>query len=212
MESMYKVYAAKDNRIQLKIFPGHFATTQSHITHCLDMVTMKSRCSEAQRIADVLATDYEASIPVDSIICLDGTEVIGAFLAERLSRSGVISMNAHQTMYIVSPEIVHTGQLIFRDNSQSMIGGKNVLILAGSITTGNTLTNTINSVLYYGGKITGVSAIFSAVSKVADMPIHAVFTGRDIPGYHTYPSHDCPLCRQGVKVDGLVSSYGYSNL
>lgn len=212
MESMYKVYAAKDNRIQLKIFPGHFATTQSHITHCLDMVTMKSRCSEAQRIADVLATDYEASIPVDSIICLDGTEVIGAFLAERLSRSGVISMNAHQTMYIVSPEIVHTGQLIFRDNSQSMIGGKNVLILAGSITTGNTLTNTINSVLYYGGKITGVSAIFSAVSKVADMPIHAVFTGRDIPGYHTYPSHDCPLCRQGVKVDGLVSSYGYSKL
>ena len=55
MESMYKIYAAKDNRIQLKIFPGHFATTQSHITHCLDMVTMKSRCSEAQRIADVLA-------------------------------------------------------------------------------------------------------------------------------------------------------------
>lgn len=212
MESMYKVYAAKDNRIQLKIFPGHFATTQSHITHCLDMVTMKFRCSEAQRIADVLATDYEASIPVDSIICLDGTEVIGAFLAERLSRSGVISMNAHQTMYIVSPEIVHTGQLIFRDNSQSMIGGKNVLILAGSITTGNTLTNTINSVLYYGGKITGVSAIFSAVSKVADMPIHAVFTGRDIPGYHTYPSHDCPLCKQKIKVDGLVSSYGYSKL
>ncbi len=212
MESMYKVYAEKDHRIQLKIFPGHFATTQSHITHCLDMVTMKSRCSEAQRIADVLASDYEASIPVDSIICLDGTEVIGAFLAERLSRSGVISMNAHQTMYIVSPEIVHTGQLIFRDNSQSMIGGKNVLILAGSITTGNTLTNTINSVLYYGGKITGVSAIFSAVSKVADMPIHAVFTGRDIPGYHTYPSHDCPLCKQGVKVDGLVSSYGYSKL
>lgn len=212
MESMYKVYAEKDHRIQLKIFPGHFATTQSHITHCLDMVTMKSRCSEAQRIADILAADYEASIPVDSIICLDGTEVIGAFLAERLSRSGVISMNAHQTMYIVSPEIVHTGQLIFRDNSQSMIGGKNVLILAGSITTGNTLTNTINSVLYYGGKITGVSAIFSAVSKVADMPIHAVFTGRDIPGYHTYPSHDCPLCRQGVKVDGLVSSYGYSKL
>ena len=212
MESMYKVYAAKDNRIQLKIFPGHFATTQSHITHCLDMETMKSRCSEAQRIADVLATDYEASIPVDSIICLDGTEVIGAFLAERLSRSGVISMNAHQTMYIVSPEIVHTGQLIFRDNSQSMIGGKNVLILAGSITTGNTLTNTINSVLYYGGKITGVSAIFSAVSKVADMPIHAVFTGRDIPGYHTYPSHDCPLCKQKIKVDGLVSSYGYSKL
>lgn len=212
MDSMYKAYAEKDNRIQLKIIPGHFATPQSHITHCLDMSTMKARCSEAERIANVLAQDYEASIPVDSIVCLDGTEVIGSFLAQRLSRSGVISMNAHQTMYIVTPEVIQGGQLVFRDNNQFMIQGKNVLILAGSITTGNTLTNTINSILYYGGRITGVSAIFSAVSKVAEMPIHAVFTGRDIPGYHTYASHECPLCKAGKKVDALVSSYGYSKL
>ena len=44
MESkMFKIYARSDDRIQLKIYPGHFATPQSHITHFLDITTMKSR-------------------------------------------------------------------------------------------------------------------------------------------------------------------------
>lgn len=212
MESMHKIYSEKDNRIQLKIYPGHFATTQSHITHYLDMTTMKARCSEAQRIADVLASTYGSSTPIDSIVCLDSTEVIGAFLAETLTRSGVISMNAHQTMYIVSPEVIHNGQLVFRDNNKFMIRDKNILILSGSITTGNTLTNTINSLLYYGGKITGVASIFSAVSKVAEMPIHSVFSSKDIPGYRSYSTHNCPLCKEGAKVNGLVSGFGFSKL
>jgi orotate phosphoribosyltransferase len=212
MEDMYKIYSEKDNRIPLKILPGHFATTQSHITHYLDMTTMKTRCSEAQRIADVLASAYGSSTPIDTIVCLDATEVIGAFLAETLTRSGVISVNAHQTMYIVSPEIIHNGQLVFRDNNKMMIEGKNIMILAGSITTGNTLANTINSLLYYGGKITGIAAIFSAISKVADMPVLSVFSRRDIPGYTTYSSHNCPLCKEGKRVDGLVSGYGFSKL
>ena len=42
MESkMFKIYARSDDRIQLKIYPGHFATPQSHITHFLDITTMK---------------------------------------------------------------------------------------------------------------------------------------------------------------------------
>ena len=212
MDSMHKIYSQKDDNIHVKILPGHFATTQSHVTHYLDMTTNKARCSEAQKVADVLAQNYAASTPIDSIVCLDSTEVIGAFLAETLTRSGVISLNAHHTMYIVSPEVVQNGQLVFRDNNQFMIRDKNILILSGTITTGNTLFNTINSLLYYGGHITGVSAIFSAVNKVADMPIHSVFTTKDIPGYMTYSSYNCPLCKQGTKVDGIISGFGYSKL
>ena len=42
-ENMTKVYARSDSRIQLKVIPGHFVTSQSHITHYLDLTTMKSR-------------------------------------------------------------------------------------------------------------------------------------------------------------------------
>ena len=37
-----KIYARNDSRIQLKVIPGHFVTSQSHITHYLDLTTMKS--------------------------------------------------------------------------------------------------------------------------------------------------------------------------
>ena len=85
---------------------------------------MKSRCAEAQRIASALAANYEASIPVDTIVCMDGLEVIGAYLAEELTKAGVLSMNAHQTIYVITPEFNSTGQMIFRDNYEPMINGK----------------------------------------------------------------------------------------
>lgn len=213
MESkMFKIYAKRDDHIQLKIYPGHFATPQSHITHYLDMTTMKSRLSEAQHIAHALAQNYEASIPIDTIICMDGLEVVGALLAEELTQAGILSMNAHKTIYVTSPESSNAGQLIFRDNVQPMIRDKNILVLIGSVTTGETLSHAISTILYYGGKIRGVSAIFSAVDSVAGMPVYSLFSQHDLPDYRTYRVHDCPLCQQKQKLDAIVNGYGYSKL
>ena len=36
-DKMIKIYARSDSRIQLKMIPGHFVTSQSHITHYLDL-------------------------------------------------------------------------------------------------------------------------------------------------------------------------------
>ena len=212
LENMTKGYARSDSRIQLKVIPGHFVTSQSHITHYLDLTTMKSRTAEAQRIAHELTSNYEVSTPIDTIICMDGLEVIGAYLSEELTKAGIFSMNAHQTIYVITPEFGNAGQLIFRDNYQPMIKGKNILILNGSITTGSTLSKTIESVLYYGGIIRGVAAIFSRVDSVASLPVYSIFKAKDVPDYHSYPSNNCPLCQKKQKIDALVSSYGYSAL
>ena len=169
-ENMTKIYARSDSRIQLKVIPGHFVTSQSHITHYLDLTTMKSRTAEAQNIAHELASNYEVSTPIDTIICMDGLEVIGAYLSEELTKAGIFSLNAHQTIYVITPELGNSGQVIFRDNYQPMIKGKNILILNGSITTGSTLSKSIESILYYGGIIRGVAAIFSRVDSVASLP------------------------------------------
>jgi len=143
---------------------------------------------------------------------MDGLEVIGAYLAEELTKAGVLSMNAHQTIYVITPEFNSTGQMIFRDNYEPMINGKNILILNGSITTGSTLNRAIESILYYGGKIRGVAAIYSSVDSVATLPVHSIFQARDIPDYHSYRSDNCPLCKSRQKIDAIVSSYGYSVL
>ena len=209
---MFKVYAKGDEKIQLKVMPGHFVTSQSHITHYLEMTTMKTRCAEAARIARLLSVRYETTTPVDSIICLDGLEVVGAFLAEELAKAGVLSMNAHKTIYIVTPEFNANGQMILRDNIQNMVRNRNTVILMGSITTGATLQQCIETVLYYGGKIQGVSAIFSAVNKVAGIDINAVFIKQDIPNYESYPAEKCPMCQRKEKIDAIVNGYGYSKL
>ena len=173
---------------------------------------MKTRCAEAARIAKLLSSRYETSTPVDSIICMDGLEVIGAFLAEELAKAGVLSMNAHKTIYIVTPEFNPNGQMIFRDNIQHMVRNRNVVILMGSITTGATLRQCMDSVLYYGGVIQGVSAIFSAVTKVAGLDINSVFYKQDVPNYESYPADQCPMCKKKEKIDAIVNGYGYSKL
>ena len=213
MESkMVKIKARYDNRIELKVYPGHFATPQSHITHYMDLTTMRTRSAEARRIAEALADNYQVSTPVDTIVCMDGLEVIGAYLAEELTKAGIHSMNAHQTIYIVSPEYNNAGQMIFRDNIQPMIKGKNILVLNSSVTTGETLSRTIESVLYYGGVIRGVAAIFSAATSVAGLPVHAIFNHQDIPNYATYLATNCPLCRNRQRLDALVNGFGYSKI
>ena len=213
MESkMVKIKARYDNRIELKVYPGHFATPQSHITHYMDLTTMRTRSAEARRIAEARADNYQVSTPVDTIVCMDGLEVVGAYLAEELTKAGIHSMNAHQTIYIVSPEYNNAGQMIFRDNIQPMIKGKNILVLNSSVTTGETLSRTIESVLYYGGAIRGVAAIFSAATSVAGLPVHAIFNHQDIPNYATYPATNCPLCRNRQRLDALVNGFGYSKI
>ena len=211
-DNIIKIYARTDNRIQLKMIPGHFVTSQSHITHYLDLTTMKSRCAEAQRIASALAANYEASIPVDTIVCMDGLEVIGAYLAETLSQNGITSMNQHKSIYVVTPEVHSSGQLIFRDNLQPMIEGKHVLLLIASATTGKTIKKSLECIKYYGGSIAGISAIFSVATEVDGYPVHALFTEKDLPDYKTYPHDQCPMCQAGNRIEAIVNSYGYSEL
>ena len=211
-DNIIKIYARNDNRIQLKMIPGHFVTSQSHITHYLDLTTMKSRCAEAQRIASALAANYEASIPVDTIVCMDGLEVIGAYLAEELTKAGVLSMNAHQTIYVITPEYTSGSQIILRDNLAPMVKGKHVLILAASITTGYTAQAAIEAVNYYGGVVAGLSAIFATTHECLGIPVTSIFDPSSLPDYASFDSRDCPMCKAGQHIDALVNSFGYSAL
>lgn len=68
------------------MYQGHFATSHSHVTHYFDMTTIKSRLSEAYAVAEVLAQRYTMETVVDTIVCMEGMEIVGAFLAEELKQ------------------------------------------------------------------------------------------------------------------------------
>lgn len=207
-----KIHSSVNQNAIIRVIPGHFATTHSHINYYVDMTIMKSRKSEAEAAASVLARKYSTSTYIDTIICMDGCEVIGAYLADELTKSGIMSMNQHQTMYVVSPEVNPGGQLIFRDNMQMMINGKHCLLLLASATTGRTIARAMECIQYYGGIIEGISAIFSASEEVCGMEINSIFGKKDIAEYKTYEADKCPMCAQKQKIDAIVNSYGYSRL
>lgn len=209
--STFKLQSKRQN-LFLRLSRGHFATSHSHINYYIDVTTQKTRLSEAKAVAEELVSYYNSNTVVDTILCLDGTEVIGTCLAEELTKGDYINMNAHQTIYVVTPEHTTGSQLLFRDNMIPMIAGKHVLILAASVTTGYTAAAAIEAINYYGGIVSGVAAIFAQVEECGGYPVRATFHLSDLPDYASHPSVDCPLCKQGVKVDALVNSYGYSKL
>ena len=212
METRYTKIYTLGTEAALKITPGHFATNHAHTNYYLDVTTLKARTNEAQQIAKSLASMYLYDTVVDTIVCMEGTEVIGAYLSDELTRSGFMNTNLHKTIYVVSPEFNSNSQIIFRDNLQIAIRGKNVIVLMATVTTGHSTNKAIESVQYYGGKLQGVSAIFSSIDQVEGVPIRAVFGVKNLPDYASYDYRNCPLCKAGKKIDALVNAFGHSRL
>ena len=126
------------------------------------------------------------------------------------NKAGVICMNRHKAIYVLPPEYNMNGQIIFRDNMQIWLRGKNVLLLLASATTGATVAQAVESLEYYGATLTGISAIFSMATKIMGHPVHALFTPSDLPDYATYSPRDCALCKAGKHVDALCNGFGYT--
>ena len=188
MINMVKLPTKKSD-LFLRVAKGHFATSHSHINYYIDVTTQKSRLSEAKAVARELVSAYQHSTIVDTVLCLDGTQVIGTCLANELTKDGFANMNAHQTIYVITPEYTTGSQIILRDNLAA-----------------------VEAVNYYGGMVAGLSAIFATTHECLGYPVTSIFDPASLPDYASYDSRDCPLCKAGQHIDALVNSFGYSAL
>lgn len=200
----------KRGNVPLRVARGHFATNHSHINYYIDITYPKTRLSEAKSVAKALVATLKNTTLIDTILCLDGTAVIGTCLADELTKSGFQSINTHKTVYVVEPEFGVNNQMLFRDNIQPMIRNKHVLVLMASCTTGYTAKKGIETVGYYGGEVVGVAALYSMVAEVCGQPVNSVYNLADLPDYASYDYKECPYCKQGRRLDALVNSHGYS--
>ena len=213
MESrMVKFYSKESNMVAIHAIPGHFATSHSHINYYIDITSLKTRIQEAKEVARVLHQKIGRVSYVDTIVCMDGTEVIGAFLAEDFENEDMASTYRHETIYVVSPEMNSNNQLLFRDNIKPSIAGKHVILLSASTTTGKTIHRSLEGIRYYGGVIEAVASVFSTVSEMDGFAVHSVFHAEDLPGYAAYSADACPFCKKGIKLDAVVNGFGYSKL
>lgn len=199
------------SRIPLRIAKGHFATNHSHINYYIDMTFTKHRLAEAREAAQELVMKLDHRAIIDTVLCLDGTEVLGACLADAMTAAGIRTTNEHNTMYVVTPEYTSANQMIFRENTAHLIRNRRVLVLAASVTTGGTVQTAIETIHYYGGACLGVCSIFSCLESCEGIPVTSIFHSSQLEEYMCLPSNQCPLCKAGVKLDALVNSYGISS-
>ena len=198
--------------VTLRVAQGHFATRNSHTNYFIDVTNQQSCLQEADAVAQQLAQRLLSYTMVDTILCMDGTRVIGTCLARQLSQESYRAINAGKDIYLLRENLSSNGQLIFRDNARFMLEGKNVLLLLASITTGGTVRKGMRCVSYYGGKTAGVASIYSHLKDVDGTPVISLFDTGHLQGYASYSPEECPLCKQGMEVDAVVDKFGYSKL
>ena len=208
----FKIDSPYNNHIKLKVSQGHFATTSSHINYYIDLATLKARSNEALAVAKSMASEYMASSVIDTIVCMDGTQVLGAFLAEEVEKTNIGMSPHHETIRVVCPEVNSVNQLLFRENIKPSIQGRKIFLLLATMSTGETVRQSMECIEYYGGDVIGVSSIFSTRDVVDSTDVFPIFTIDDLPGYESYKPADCPFCKKGIPIEAMVNGYGYSKL
>jgi len=209
--NVFNVSLAKNPVITVNITPGHFTTNNAHSNSYLDVSNLKSNTLVAKDVAREFAIPYVSNTFVDTIVCMEKMEVIGAYLADELTHDGT-SVSTGNPIHVVSPISNAYGNLVFPGSVIEWISGKNILLLIATISSGRTLSNGLECINYYGGNIAGVSSLYLASGVKTNIAIHPLFTSEDIPGYKLYSTNECEMCKQGIKLDAIISSEGYTKI
>ena len=208
----HKVSLEKNPIISIDVTHGHFSTRHVHTNYYLDVGSMKANAFIARDVARELAIPYISSTLVDTIVCMENTKLIGAFLAQELLHDGTAIMNAGGDINVVTPMSSVGGQFIFYDNEIDWIKNKNILLLTATLSSEMTLEMVLECLNYYNGHIKGISTLFSYSKVVANMEISTLFTPADIPGCKIYNTKECEMCKAGQKLDAFISNEGYKKI
>ena len=210
--NVLKIKSPLSTKLEVSAYQGHFATRHSHNSHYIDITRMKHEHTMAREAAITIAQRYAYIKSIDTIVCTDGSEVIGAFLAYHLAKKDRFNVNMDKNIDVITPEYDSNGQMIFRDNLTPMVTGKSVLLLISTVNSGKTIRRMLDCVEYYGASVQGIAAVFSTVERVDDIPVYSLFAPGDIEGYITSAPKECPMCKAGQKIEALANSYGLSRL
>lgn len=219
MESRsFTVSLSKNPVVKMDVIPGHFSTKHYHTTHYLDLSSLKNNVKVARDVAAELALPYLTSKLVDTIVCIEGTEVIGAYLAKELLQEGTSVINAGRDIYVLTPTVNINRKLVFQTNTQELVYNKNIILLVSLMARGVTVNSVLECLAYYGGRVVGISTLFNSLPEsheygnrtlFKNIEVHSLFTDKDIPGYKISSPSECEACKEGHGLDAIVLEDGY---
>jgi orotate phosphoribosyltransferase len=205
----------------MNVILGHFTTKHYHVTHYLDLNNLKTNSYVATNVATEMALPYLSSTLVDTIVCMEGTEVIGAYMARELSQEGTSVINSGNDIHILTPVLNVNRKLVFQSDTQELILNKNIVLLVSLMARGVTVNNVLECLSYYGGRVVGISTLFNTLPENHDQEIpsifnnidvHSLFTRKDVEGYKISSPSECDACKEGRGLDAIVRQDGYIKL
>jgi len=211
-DKVFSVSLAKNPIIAVNVTAGHFTTNNKHTNHYLDFSALKSDTTVARDVAREITIPYLSSTLIDTIVCMEKMEVVGAYVAQELVQDGTSVINTGNSIHVVSPISNAYGKLVFPDSTTKWINGKNILLLVATVSSGRSLNIALECINYYGGKLAGVSSLYRASDIQLELEIHSLFTSEDIPDYKLFTTNECEMCKNGQKLDAIISSEGYTKI
>ena len=121
MQQPIRIISRSNKRLYADAIPGHFATNHSHINYYIDMSEIKHNMAMALEAARSIAFRF-SPVSIDTLLCLEGTEYIGAYVARELANSGIGSLNTIKVIYLVEPDSNVNGQPAPHDRAPQCAG------------------------------------------------------------------------------------------
>ncbi|MCL2766360.1 MAG: hypothetical protein FWD21_01575 [Peptococcaceae bacterium] len=211
-DEKFRISLDKNPSIVAEVVPGHFTTGYYHANYYLDVSKLKASALVARDVARELAIPYIARTTVETIVCMDNTEVIGAYLAEELLEHGALIINSGGEIHVVTPMGSSLGKFVFQDSVLDWLYERDIVLLTATISSGRTVNSALECISYYGGNVVGISTLFMTSHDWTERAVHPLFTVEDIPGFKQFLPADCEICKSGQSLDAIISSEGYTKI
>ena len=86
MDNYKKIEHPYNKDVVLRYVAGHFVTPNSHVNYYMDLSDMKCRQREARATGEEIASLYSYNTQIDTILCLDNMEIVGAYVAKFIAK------------------------------------------------------------------------------------------------------------------------------
>lgn len=211
-DKTFTVSLSKNPSINVDVTLGHFTTNDYHINHFLHLDELKTNPSLAKEVAIELALPYLTSTLVDTIVCFEGTEIIGAYMANELSMEGTGVINSGKFIHVVTPTVNVDRKFMLPSSRQELVRQKRVILLVSTILSETFVNNIMEFITYYEGNLVGISSLFKAYPGEIGHEVHSLMDSSDVPGYKIYYPGKCDMCKEEQKLDGIIKNDGLTEI
>ena len=116
------ITAKGNRRIKLSIYSGHFATGHAHVDRYISMTEIRSNAAMAAEAADEISKFFRCT-PIDTIICLENTQVIGG---NGPGKSGGKTPGKTGDMLADRGYVLENGHVVLEDTGAALLSNEAV--------------------------------------------------------------------------------------